>query len=204
MIQGAEIAIFPKGTEYLRMKGNVKTLFGPEQKVSTIMGFMFQTSSSILSSGSSEDKRTNAKIIVMNGPNPADGEEKNKGEEHGIGIYDVYIKTANITCYPMTSLFTFMTPSKKDNLTVVTMQIDGDGLFEPQVNYTYQLNFKYSYGAVGIGFWIQLGILILGLSGIVIYRLIRLISVKSILDSHKILLADFKSSAKKLKGRFKQ
>ena len=54
---------------------------------------------------------------------------------------------------------------------------------------------------MGIGFWVLQGLLIFGLSVIVIYRLIRLISVKSFLDSHKILMADFKSSAKKLQGR---
>lgn len=152
MFRDAEIAIFPKGTEFIRMRGNVKSLITGGSKNTYVIGFMFVNQNSILTAGIDGDRKRNARVLVMNGPNPADGEEKNKNEEHRLGIFDVYIQTANITCYPMTSLFTFATPSKKDNLTVVTMQIDGDGAFEPQVNYTYQLNFKYSYGAVGIGF----------------------------------------------------
>lgn len=154
MFRDAEIAIFPKGTEFIRMRGNVKQMVGTGSPSTYVIGFMFEKKSSVLTSGTLNDKRRNARVLVMNGPNPAGGEEKNKNEEHRLGIYDVFIQAANITCYPMTSLFTFMIPSKKDNLTVVTMQIDGDGAFEPQVNYTYQLNFKYSYGAVGIGFWV--------------------------------------------------
>ena len=99
----------------------------------------------------------------------------------------------------MTSFLTFSQPFKNEVLNIVLMKID-DEVFEPQISYNYFISYKYSYGEIGTIFWIWFAFIVISMSIVLIYRLIRMVSLKNLMSSKEVLLDDFKKRAKKLKN----